>query len=103
MQAQQQQLQAQQQIQQQRQQQQLQESYRAFGQQMAEVHKSVPVMTATSGWPQPAKNSLPTQQQLNTPGNFTGQTKYASDGTLYREYRRLDGSTYWATPAPGEW
>jgi hypothetical protein len=42
------------------------------------------------------RDALPTRQQLATPGYQTGRVQIARDGTVYREWRRPDGSTYWA-------
>ncbi len=39
---------------------------------------------------------LPTAIQLATPGYWTGKTRYAADGTMYKEYQRPDGSIYWS-------
>jgi len=70
---------------------------------LAAPKRSVPIMTTAEAWnpgvaSRKENNALPTTQQLNMPGYFTGQVKSAADGTRYREYRRPDGSTYWVTP-----
>jgi len=81
--------------------QQLQGSIQSLGTNLSQIRQSTPPMKV-AGYGPPADTTFPTQQQLNQQGNFTGEIRYAADGTMWREYRRLDGSTYWSNLAPGQ-
>ena len=74
---------------------------RSINEMAQSAYRVVPDLRMEPSNSTPRDPSLPTTAQITTPGVWTGNVKYASDMTPYREYRRPDGSTYWSRPPVG--